>query len=532
VVAVGLAIVGVRFFAVSRGLFRYSERLAGHDTALRLLADLRVRVYERLEGLAPAGLPAFRRGDLLARLVKDVDGIQDLSLKVIAPYAVALVVAVPTVALTWYVLPAAGLLMSVMLFVGMVLVPWWNGVLDRRRDARLAAARGELSACVVDLLAGASDLVAYGAMEDHLAQVSAVDSEITRISTATARSAGIGSGLITLLGGLTVWGVLVLAVPSVRSGRVPGPLLAVLALVPLALFELISGLPLAARTMTGVRQSISRVSEVMDTPPPLNDPAMPRSLDTSTPVIRIRGLRARYGSREDWALDGIDLDLPVGSRVGVVGASGAGKSTLAAVLTRFLPYESGSVTLDGIELRDLAGEAVRKVVGLAAQDSHVFNTSIRENLMLAKRDATDDEIRSAIERVHLLEWVEELPEGLDTEVGEYGQRASGGERQRICLARALLPRFPVLILDEPTEHLDSATAHALTGDVLDGANGQTILLISHRLTGMENLDEIVVVDDGKVVERGSHGELMELGGAYAHQWRRQHGAEARFEIVR
>jgi thiol reductant ABC exporter CydC subunit len=523
--------VGVRFFAVSRGLFRYSERLSGHDTALRLLADLRVRVYECLEGLAPAGLPAFRRGDLLVRLVQDVDAVQELTLKTIAPYTVALVVAAPTVAAMWYVLPSAGLLLTVALFVGMFLVPWWTGVLDRRRDARLAAARGELSACVVDLLDGAADLVAYGAMEDQLAHVSAVDSEITRISTVTAHTAGIESGLMTLLGGLTVWGVLVLAVPSVHSGRVPGPLLAVLALVPLALFELISGLPPAARSMTRVRRSIARVSEVFNTPPPLTDPANPRSLDASTPSIRIRGLRARYGSREEWALDGIDLDLPVGGRVGVVGASGAGKSTLAAVLTRFLPYESGSVTFDGIELSDLAGEEVRKVVGLAAQDSHVFNTSIRENLMLAKRDATDNEIRSALDRAHLLEWVGELPEGLGTDVGEYGARTSGGERQRICLARALLPQFPVLILDEPAEHLDNATARALTADVLDGTRSQSILLISHRLTGMEDLDEILVIDTGRVVERGTHAQLMELDGAYARQWRRQHGAQARLEIV-
>jgi ABC-type multidrug transport system fused ATPase/permease subunit len=202
------------------------------------------------------------------------------------------------------------------------------------------------------------------------------------------------------------------------------------------------------------------------------------------------------------------------------------------VLLRFLPYESGTVSLQGVELNAVAGEDVRRVVGLAAQDSHVFDTTIRENLMLAKRDATEAEIRAALVRARLLEWVEELPAGLDTEVGQHGARMSGGQRQRLGIARALLARFPVLILDEPGEHLDTATADAITADLLDVTQGQSTLLISHRLAGMDELDEVVVLSAGRVVERGTHAELVDLNGAYAREWRRERRAEAGLELVR
>jgi thiol reductant ABC exporter CydC subunit len=531
VVDLGIAIIGVRFFAISRGLFRYCERVFGHDTALRVLADLRVRVYERLEALAPAGLPAFRRGDLLARLVQDVDAVQDLMLRVISPYAVALFVALPTVALFWYLLPPSGFLLAAALAGAIFIVPVLSRTLARRREARLATARGELSTSVVDMLEGAPDLVAFGAIDEQLSRVSAADDEITRISAATAHTAGIGTGLITLLGGLTVWSVLAVGVDSVHAGRLHGPLLAVVALTPLALFETVTGLPAAAQCLVRVRQSAARIFEVLDAAPAVTDPDIPRALDPAPYTLRIRGLRARYETRAEWALDGIDLDLAPGRRIGVIGPSGAGKSTLAGVLLRFVPYESGSVTLDGVELSALAGEDVRRVVGLAAQDSHVFYTTIRENLMLAKRDATEAEVCAALDRAHLLEWVGQLPEGLDTEVGQHGARMSGGQRQRLTVARALLAEFPVLILDEPGEHLDTATADALTADLLDATRGQSTLVISHRLTGMENLDEVLVLDAGKVIERGTHAELLDLDGAYAGQWHRERGVDTRLGVA-
>jgi ATP-binding cassette subfamily C protein CydC len=531
VVALGLAIIGVRFFAISRALFRYAERLVGHDTALRVLANLRVRVYERLERLAPTGLPAFRSGDLLARLVHDVDAVQDLFLRVIAPWGIAVVVGVPAVGLMWYFLPAAGLVVGTGLLAAGTVVPWYSRRLAEKREARLVAARGELSTRVVDLVEGASELLAFGATGTELSDLSAADAELTRIATASARTAGSGAALVTLLSGLTVWGVLLVGVPAVRAGRLPGPLLAVIALTPLALFETVFGLPAATQCLARVRRSAVRVSEVLDTPPSITEPPCPAPLPAPPHHLRLRGLRARYRAGGPWVLDGIDLDLPPGRRVGIVGPSGSGKTTLAAVLLRFVPYEAGSATLDGVEISTLAGDDVRQVIGLAAQDSHIFDSTLRQNLLLARRDADEADLHGALARARLLRWVEQLPQGLDTEVGAHGARLSGGQRQRLAVARMFLADFAVAVLDEPGEHLDTATADALTADLVDVTRGRTVVLVSHRLAGMEQMDEILVLNAGRVVERGDHAELMSTGGAYAEQWRRERRQDAEMGVL-
>jgi thiol reductant ABC exporter CydC subunit len=531
VVALGLAIIGVRFFAVSRALFRYAERLVGHDTALRVLADLRIRVYERLERLAPSGLPAFRSGDLLARLVHDVDAVQDLLLRVTVPWGVALLVGVPTVGLIWYFLPAAGLVVAAGMVAATTLVPWWSRHLAEKREARQAAARGQLSTRVVELIEGAPELLAFGAIDTELARLSAADAELTSIATAKARSTGSGTALITLLTGLTVWGVLLTGVPAVRSGRLSGPLLAVIALTPLALFETISGLPAAAQSLARVRRSAARVLDVMDTPPPVTEPLRPEPLGPAPHSLRLRELRARYTADGPWALDGIDLDLPPGRRVGIIGPSGSGKSTLAAVLLRFVSHEAGSATLDGKEISALAAEDVRRVVGLAAQDNYVFDTTLRQNLLLAGREADELALRGALELARLLGWAEQLPRGLDTEVGVHGTRLSGGQRQRLAVARMFLADFAVAVLDEPGEHLDPATADALTDDLVHATQGRTTVLISHRLAGMEQMDEILVLDAGRVVERGCHVDLISSGGWYAEQWRRERLLDAEMGVL-
>jgi thiol reductant ABC exporter CydC subunit len=410
-------------------------------------------------------------------------------------------------------------------------VPWYSRRLAEKREVRQAAARGDLSARVVDLVEGAPELLAFGATGTELSRLTAADAELTRIATATARTAGAGAALVTLLSGLTVWGVLLAGVPAVSAGRLPGPLLAVIVLTPLALFETVLGLPAATQCLARVRRSTARVSEVLETPPPVTEPTCPPPLPAAPHHLRLRALRARYSPEGPWVLDGIDLDLPPGRRVGVVGPSGSGKTTLAAVLLRFVPYEGGSATIDGVEIGALAGEDVRQVVGLAAQDSHIFDTTLRQNLLLARRDADEAALHGALERARLWPWVEQLPRGLDTEVGAHGARLSGGQRQRLAVARMFLADFAVAVLDEPGEHLDTATADALTADLVDMTRGRTIVLVSHRLAGMEEMDEILVLNAGRVVERGDHADLMSTGGAYAEQWRRERRHDAEMGVL-
>jgi ATP-binding cassette subfamily C protein CydC len=522
-----VAIVAVRAFGIGRGVFRYAERLTGHDATFRILADLRVRVYERLERLVPAGLGTLRGGDLLGRVVADVDAVQDLYLRALLPGAVAVVVGGASAGLAWALLPSAGAVLLAALLVAGVLAPWLSAAVARRAERRSTDLRGELTTQVVDALRGAPELVAYGAAAERLAEAARLDRELTRAASRSAATAGAGAAVSALAGGLAVWGGLAAGVPAVRSGRLDGVLLAVVALLPLAAFEAVAGLPLAAQYLERVRRSAARVFAVIDRDEPVREPERPEGPPSAPYALRTRDLRARWTPGGPYALDGVSLDLTPGRRCAVVGPSGSGKTTLTAVLLRLLEPDGGEVSLNGVDLRALAGDDVRRVVGLCAQDAHVFDTTIGANLRLARPDATGEQVRDALRSARLLDWVEGLPRGLDTYVGEHGAQVSGGQRQRIALARALLADFPILLLDEPAEHLDVATADELTADLLAATRGRTTLLVTHRLAGLEAVDEIVVLDAGRVVERGGHAELLDRPGVYRSLWRRErHGDEA------
>ncbi len=513
-----VAIVGVQFFGLSRGFFRYGERLVGHDAAFRLLADLRVSVYRSLERLAPAGLPLFRRGDLLGRIVHDVDSLQDLVIRVVPAFATAVLVGSLTVAIMWWMLPAAGMVLAVALVLAATVVPWMTGVLARRRESRFATARGDLTAAMVDLTEGAPELVAFGAADAQLRIVRRHDAELTAIASASAGTAGLGLALTTLLAALACWGCLLVGVPAVTSGRLDPTELAVVTLIPLAAFELVVGLPVATQALQRARQAAARVFAVLDAPVPVRDPEEPAPVPDGPHHLEARSLWARYPGAPAPALRGVDVSIAPGRRVAVVGPSGAGKSTLAAVLLGFLPYEAGSLTLDGTPLDRLAGDRLRTVVGLVTQDAYLFDTTIAENLAIGRRHASPDDMRHVLGRVGLAGWLDELPLGLATEVGRHGSRISGGQRQRIAVARAMLADFCVLVLDEPGEHLDPQAADALTADLLGATEGHSLVFITHRLAGLECVDEIMVMEAGRVVERGSHDTLLGRGGRYSDLW--------------
>ncbi|WP_406284415.1 thiol reductant ABC exporter subunit CydD [Embleya sp. NBC_00896] len=521
-----VAVTGVRAFGVSRAVFRYVERLIGHDAAFRILARLRVQVYERLERLAPAGLPAFRRGDLLSRLVADVDAVQDFFLRALLPACVAAVVGAGAVVTVAIVLPEAGGVLLLGLLGAGVLVPWLAGRVARRAERRVAAVRGELSAAVVDLLRGTPELIAAGQAPARLAAVAEVDERLRATEAAQARGAGVGAGLAAFVTGATVWASALVGVAAVHADRLDGVLLALVILTPLAAFEATVVLPAAGRHLEGSRRAAARVFEVIDAPEPVSEPADPRALPAAPRTLWVRDLRARWTPDGPEALAGVDLDLTPGKRLAVVGPSGSGKTTLANVLLRFLEPAGGAVTLGGVPVADLAGDDVRRVIGLCAQDAHVFDSSLRENLRLARPGCDEAAIRAALARARLLDWVDTLPEGLDTMVGEHGARLSGGQRQRLALARALLADFEILLLDEPAEHLDLPTADALTADLLDATRGRTTLMVTHRLTGLAAVDEIVVLVEGRVLQRGTWAQLSESPGAFRTLLDREHAAAA------
>ncbi|WP_328318453.1 thiol reductant ABC exporter subunit CydD [Streptomyces sp. NBC_00388] len=507
-----VAVTATRAFGTGRAVFRYLERLVSHDAVLRMLADLRVAVYRRLEGIAPAGLSRVRRGDLLSRLVADVDALQDYWLRWLLPATVAVVVGAGTVGFLTWLLPAAGAVLAAGLLTAGVGVPALSGLCARRAERQLAPARGALATGIVDLLTGAAELTVAGALRGRLHGAGQADRALTRIASRGATATALGGGLTALVCGLTVAAAAYVGIPAVHDGRLAGVELAVVVLTPLAAFEAVIGMPLAVQYRQRVRRSAERVYEVLDAPLPVQEPARPEAAPRSPFPLEVRGLTARYAGQQRNALDGVDLRLEAGRRVAVVGPSGSGKTTLAQVLLRFLDAQAGSYTLGGVAAGALEGDTVRGLVGLCAQDAHIFDSSLRENLRLARSGAPDGELRVALAGARLLDWVDVLPEGLDTPVGEHGARLSGGQRQRLALARALLADFPVLVLDEPAEHLDLATADALTADLLTATEGRTTLLITHRLRGLDAVDEVIVLDGGRVVQRGPYAELAALEG--------------------
>ncbi len=516
VLSLSIAAVMVRSFALSRSVFRYLERLVGHDAAFRALTDLRVTIYERLERLSPVGLMRFGRGDLLARLVADVDAALDLPLRVVLPWVQAVVVSAATVAFLAWLVPSTGLALGIVLLIGLVAVPWLVARIAARAEQRLAPTRGALSASVVSSLDGAADLLAFGAVDSALSDIARRDAELTAVAKRESAGLGLGVGLGTALQGAAVLACLAAAIPAVVDGRIDPVWLAVAALLPLAAYDVVSTLPTSALAYQRVRGSARRLSEVLDAPEPVHDPREPEPMPRPPVPLRCRGLEASWTGEP--VLRGIDLDLEAGERIAVVGPSGAGKSTLAMVLLRFLGY-SGSVELSGTQLRDLDGDAVREEVGLLTQDAHVFDTTVRENLRLGDSHATDDDLRAVLARVGLSGWLAHLPHGLDTDLGPHGSAMSGGERQRLALARLLLAERSLLVLDEPTEHLDPQTADALTDDLLAVTAGRSTVLITHRLRGLDRVDRVVVLIAGQVRAVGTHGELVAQDGWYAERWK-------------
>jgi ATP-binding cassette, subfamily C, bacterial CydC len=493
ILSLGVTIVAVRFFGLGRPVVRYLERLSSHDLALRVLGRVRTGFYARIEPLAPAQLSTYRSGDLLSRMVADVDALQNLYLRGLEPPLIALLAGALSVGVAAAVLPAAGAILAAGLLVGGLAVPAVSGWVGARAGRRQARARGALTAELVEALRGAPELVAFGSEATTLGRIHAADSKLVEVARRDALATGIGDGLGLLVSGATVAGVLAVAGAASADGRLGRVLIALLALLALASFEAVTPLPAAARELSATLGAGRRILELTDRDAAVSEPARPAPAPVWPFEVALEDVSVRYPDQPQLAVEGVSLRLRAGERVALVGPSGAGKTTVVNLLLRFLDPEEGHVTLAGRDLREFRQEDVRRAVSVAGQESHLFSASVRDNVRLARPDATDLEIEHALRRARIWGWVEGLSDGLGTLVGEEGRELSGGQRQRIVLARALLADSPVLVLDEPTAHLDPATATELIGDVFAATTGRTLLLITHRDEGLDLVDRVVTV---------------------------------------
>ena len=468
-----VAIVSVRAFGLGKAVFRYVERLLGHDLALRRQAALRIETYRALTRSTWVGR---RSGDLLSRVVNDVEAVQDLVVRAVVPIASVGLVAVSTTLVLALLSPMAGAVVAVSALLAGALVPVVAGRLAASATAALAPLRGELAAVAGDAADAAPDLIAYAAGPRIEARLGEVDGRIRRAEARAAWTSGLAGAAQVLAAALAVVGALVVGAGQVAAGTLPPVQLAVLVLTPLALHEVLGTLPTAALAWRRARAALGRVSDLLDAPPvgtPDRAARDPVESSTDGRGVVVRGLSAGWPGVEPVVAD-LDLTIRPGERVALVGPTGVGKTTVAATIMGLLPPVTGSVEVTG-------------TIGCLAQDAYLFDTSVAENVRIGRRDAGDDEIAGALRTARL-----DLP--LDRMVGLHGGEVSGGEARRIALARLLVRRDDVLILDEPTEHLDAPTATALLSDLWQLTAGAAVLVITHDPAVAAGCDRVVELD--------------------------------------
>ncbi len=529
-----LAIVGLRFTGIARGVLRYLERYTSHGITLHILGRLRVWFYDLLAPLAPARLLTRHSGDLMARILADIATLEDFYARVLTPPAVALLTVVGgTLVLAGLDLRLA--LSTLGFFVLAALgLPLLSERLTREPGARLVQLRSQLYVASLDAVGGMADLLAFGHAPLQARLVEKLTAEGARHKERWARVDALGEAMCSLLAQFSIAAALLILIPIVRSGALDGILLAVIPLGLLAGFEAFGPLTSAFRRLHASREAARRLEEVVAAPPAVSEPPEPKPLPRNAGLV-IDDLSFRYEAGRPLALDGITLELPEGSSTAIVGPSGSGKTTLVHLLNRFWDYSQGRILIGGVEIRDCTPETIRRWFSVLPQDPYLFTGTIRQNLLLANPQASEGALLQSLRVAQAQAFVAELPEGLDTFVGEGGVQLSGGQRQRIALARSLLKDSPILILDEPTNHVDPILARALMHSLRACTTDRSWLVITHRLLDLECMDQIVILRAGRIVGRGTHRSLMASGGYYRPLWEAQVEhlkIEAAHEVIR
>ncbi len=488
-----VAVVGVRFFGIGRGVFRYLERIVSHETIFRLLAQLRVEFYKLIEPLAPARLVSLRSGDLLSRVIDDIESLQNLYLRAIAPPVVAMIMALLlTIFLTAFD-PLLALVAFVFMLGAGILVPllaWWGN--EQSGSARVAI-RGELDAALMDGIQGMAETLVYGQTQTQFNKVQMLNKQLAVEERRMARYEALQLALTVFLTSSAA-----LAVLAVAISRIDGVYLATVTLATIAVFEAFSPLAQAAVQLGTTAEAARRLFEIADLSAAVTDPVSPTVIPDHPP-LEINGVSFRYTADTPLVLDNLFMNIQPGRHIAILGESGSGKSTLVNMLLRFWDYDTGQILLGGRELHDYSQTDIRNVFGVMSQRTHLFNTTIRENILITRKDASPEAVETAARQAQIHDFIQTLPEGYDTYIGEGGRSLSGGERQRIALARVLLKNASFLILDEATANLDVETEQAVMDTVLNVAAGRSLLIFTHRHIFLDRMDQVYVMKQRRLL---------------------------------
>lgn len=500
-----VAIVGVRFFGLSRAVFRYLERLVSHDITLRLLARWRVWFYQALEPLAPARLWRYHSGDLLNRAIADVGTLENLYVRAVAPPLTALLVtAVGTAFLSAFV-PSLGLVLLGFLVIGGVVLPITTHLFARHPGRELVPARANLAMLLTDGIQGLPDLLICGQTGLYQQRIKQANQKLYHYQTQLNRLSAWQSAIHGLIAQLCTLAVLAAATPYVISGELEGIWLGALMLAGLACFEAVQPLSQAAQVMSTSLEAARRLFQVVDAEPEVQEPKEPNPVPSPS-QLDVQALSFHYPDGMA-ALNNVSFSLQRGKHLALVGPSGAGKTTLVNLLLRYWEYSSGHILLNGQELRQFHGEALRAKIAVVSQDAYIFSASLRDNLTIARPEASQEDIDAAARIAKIHEFILSLPEGYDTWAGETGLRLSGGQRQRIAIARALLKDAPILILDEPTANLDPETEQAILEGIAEYAQERMLLTITHHPAALQGVDQVLVLSDGQIEVKDSKGTI-------------------------
>ncbi len=503
----------IRAMAILRTAGRYGERLVTHEATLRLIAELRLWFYRHLVPLVPGRLDGYRSGDLFSRVLADISRLEDFYLRVLLPVVVALVGSLVISRVAAAHDPMLGWILLVLMGCAGLLLPLAVGRLSREPARQSVEQAAELRGHVIDAVQGMAELTVHSALAQQAGRVARSSRQWIDAQRRLAAIHALSEAGLLLFAHLALWLVLWTAIPLMRRGDIDPPRLAMLALLSLAAFEAVMPMPQAIRLLASVRVAARRLFEIVDQPPAVEEPEQGAAAPARF-LLEVQGLGFAWDEGEE-VIRGLDLCLSPGRRVALLGPSGAGKSSLIPLLLGFRRPDRGRLLLGGQPIEKYRGEDLREWIAVAPQQVHLFNASIAENLRLAAPQASDAELMDVCRRLRLDGFLADQPDGLDTWVGETGLRLSGGQARRLAVARALLRKPRLLVLDEPGEGLDSLTEQAMLHDLLDGLGDCGLLLLTHHHAGLEAMDEILVLEQGRVIERGRYEELVQAGGWFA-----------------